>query len=390
MKFGIFSEVQIPKPLHNDDWDPGQEARAFNEVLDQVEFADRLGYDYLFQVEHHFSHEYSHSSAPEIILATLARRTQRIRLGTGITQMPPPVNHPARVAERVATLDILSGGRVEFGTGAGASDAEVEPFGVPEGAKHGMWREATEECLKMMSQALYPGIQGEYFSMPAREVVPKPIQKPHPPVWMAAGRGHSVAEAAELGMGSLSHTFESPDTAATRVTSYWEQLRRSIRPIGQAINPATTSVANMLCCPTTEEAIAKGQPGADFFTFAISRTRRKPIDHLHRDFAAGERDEPVGPLSETERRFMQLSSGPFMMLGSPAHLRDLLRQYEAARVDIFIFLIQCGVRPHEQIMASLELFAKDVMPEFQDRHSAHQRWREEQLDGISLPVVCSV
>ena len=244
----------------------------------------------------------------------------------------------------------------------------------------------------MLSEPLYPGCQGEYFSMDAKEVVPKPIQKPHPPVWMAAGRGHSVDEAAALGMGALSHTFQSPETTAEQVAAYWQQLRRSVRPIGRAITPATTSVANMLCCPTTEEAVAKGQPDADFFSFAIQRTRRKPIDHLYRDFVAGggQAQETAQPLSEAERRFVQLSTGPFMMLGSPAHLRDLLRRYEASRVDVFIFLIQCGVRPHELIMESLELFAKEVMPEFQERHAEHQRWREEQLDGINLPIVCSI
>jgi len=207
---------------------------------------------------------------------------------------------------------------------------------------------------------------------------------------MAAGRGHSVSEAAELGMGALSHAFESPEATTARVASYWEQLRRDVRPIGQAINPATTSVANMLCCPTTEEAVAKGQPGADFFTYAIQRTRRKPIDHLYRDFVSGESGDRVEPTGETERRFVQMSTGPFMMLGSPARLRELLRLYENAKVDIFIFLIQCGVRQHDDIMASLELFATEVMPEFQERHARHQCWRQEQLDGIDLPILCSV
>src|SRR5579883_569961 len=151
MKFGIFSEIQIPKPLDSDDWDPGQEARVINQALEQIVFADQLGFDYVFEVEHHFAHEYSHSSAPEVLLGNLAARTSRIRLGTGITHMPPNINHPTRVAERIATLDVVSNGRIEFGTGSGATEGEVSPFHVSIQEKHAMWREATEQCVKMMT-----------------------------------------------------------------------------------------------------------------------------------------------------------------------------------------------------------------------------------------------
>src|SRR5512147_735164 len=114
MQFGIFYEHQIPRP-----WPKGAEQRLFQEALDQVELADRLGIDYAWEVEHHFLEEYSHSSAPEVFLAACSQRTKRIRLGHGIVQILPKVNHPARVAERIATLDIVSNGRVDFGTGEG-------------------------------------------------------------------------------------------------------------------------------------------------------------------------------------------------------------------------------------------------------------------------------
>ena len=112
MKFGIFYEHQLPRP-----WEPSAELRLFQDALDQVELADRLGIDYAWEVEHHFLEEYSHSSAPEVFLAAASQRSRRIRLGHGIVLMPPGYNPPARVAERVATLDLVSGGRVDLGDG---------------------------------------------------------------------------------------------------------------------------------------------------------------------------------------------------------------------------------------------------------------------------------
>ncbi len=186
MKFGLFYELQLPKPYDKDQWDEDAEYRLIQEALEQVELADQLGFDYVFEVEHHFLEEYSHSSAPEVFLAAASQRTKRIRLGHGIVLMPPRYNHPARVAERIATLDLVSGGRVEFGTGESASDMELGGFGVPREEKKAMWEEATRECVKMMTMTPYPGYEGQYFGMPPRNVVPKPLQKPHPPLWVAA------------------------------------------------------------------------------------------------------------------------------------------------------------------------------------------------------------
>src|SRR5437588_5629704 len=119
MRFGIFYEHQLPRP-----WSERSEADLYRDALEQIELADRLGFDYVWEVEHHFLEEYSHSSAPEVFLAAAAARTNRIRLGHGIVNVMPPVNHPARVAERIATLDLVSQGRVELGTGESSSAAE--------------------------------------------------------------------------------------------------------------------------------------------------------------------------------------------------------------------------------------------------------------------------
>src|SRR5213593_1605482 len=170
MRFGIFYEHQLPRP-----WEDGAELRLFQEALDQVELADRVGIDYAWEVEHHFLEEYSHSSAPEVFLAAASQRSKRIRLGHGIVLMPPAYNPPARVAERLATLDLVSGGRVDWGTGESASRAELEGFGIDPNERRAMWRETVEQVANMMVMDPYPGFSGKYFSMPVRNVLPRPV-----------------------------------------------------------------------------------------------------------------------------------------------------------------------------------------------------------------------
>src|SRR3989441_7288384 len=176
MKFGLFYEHQLPKPYGKDQWDPEQEHRLLKNALDQVELADSLGFDYVFEVEHHFLEEYAHSSAPEIFLAAASQRTKHIRLGHGIALMPPRYNHPARVAERIAMLDLVSDGRVEFGSGESSSEMELGGFGVDRTAKKAMWEEGLRETIKMMTAEPYAGADGDYVKAPARNVVPKPLQ----------------------------------------------------------------------------------------------------------------------------------------------------------------------------------------------------------------------
>src|SRR5262245_46757606 len=178
MRFGIFYEHQLPRP-----WFDGSELRHFQEALDQVELADRLGIDFACQVEHHFLEEYSHSSAPEVFLAACSQRTKHIRLGHGIVLMPPNYNHPARVAERIASLDLVSAGRVEWGTGQGASAPELGGFGNNPDGRHAMGPEPTTEAPNMLVLDPSPGYQGKYFPMPGPNLGPKPVQKPHPPLW---------------------------------------------------------------------------------------------------------------------------------------------------------------------------------------------------------------
>src|SRR5512145_3350293 len=173
MKFGIFYEHQIGRP-----WDDDTDVRLIHDALEQIELADRLGIQYAWEVEHHFLEEYSHSSAPEVFLAAASQRTKRIRLAHGIVQLT--TNHPARVAERVSTLDLVSHGRVELGIGEGSSITELHPFDRRFRDKRAVWEDAVRALLPMFTETAWE-YNGEFFDLPSRNVLPKPLQKPHPP-----------------------------------------------------------------------------------------------------------------------------------------------------------------------------------------------------------------
>src|ERR1700690_3334105 len=264
MKFGIFYEHQLPRP-----WVEGAELKLFQEALDQVELADRLGIDFAWEVEHHFLEEYSHSSAPEVFLAACSQRTKNIRLGHGIVLMPPGYNHPARVAERIATLDLVSKGRVEFGTGESSALLELGGYRVPVEKKREMWRETVEQCLNMMAMDPYPGFKGEFFEMPCRNIVPKPVQKPHPPVWVACSNRETIKMAARLGIGALTFAFVDPAEAKQWVDDYYRIFKEECVPIGHAVNPNIAMVSSFGLHHDVEVARQRFQEGFRFFQFAL-------------------------------------------------------------------------------------------------------------------------
>src|SRR3954463_6500518 len=166
-------------------WDENEEYNTYHEALDQIELADKVGFDYVWEVEHHFLTEYSHSSAPEVFFGAISQRTQRIRLGHGVVLLPHRYNHPVRVAERAAVLDILSNGRVELGTGRSITEQELGGFLIDPDETIGQWEESVRAIPQMWMKDKV-SFDGKYLQMPERSVLPKPIQKPHPPLWHAA------------------------------------------------------------------------------------------------------------------------------------------------------------------------------------------------------------
>jgi alkanesulfonate monooxygenase SsuD/methylene tetrahydromethanopterin reductase-like flavin-dependent oxidoreductase (luciferase family) len=375
MRFGLFYEHQQPRP-----WEDGSTERLLNDALDQVELADRLGFDYVWEVEHHFLEEYSHSSAPEVFLAAASQRTQRIRLGHGIVQLPPAFNHPARIAERAATLDLISGGRVDLGTGEASSQAELGGFGVVRDQKREQWEEALGAVARMMVEEPFAGIDGAHVKMPPRNVMPKPKQRPHPPLWVACSRRDTILLAARKGLGALSFSFIEPEDAKEWVDEYYAILASDeCVPAGFSVNPNFAVVLPMMIHEDEAEAIERGVDGAHFFGYSLAHYyvfgEHEPgrtdlwaqfqKDRTEKGFAreiVTPDEEPLG-VKLLEQGLGSLRGA----IGTPEQVTELVERFERAGVDQVIFALQTGHTKHEHICEALELFAEQVMPRFAAR-----------------------
>ncbi len=368
MKFGIFYELQLPRP-----WTDGAEHNLVKNALAQIELADRLGYDYAWQVEHHFLEEYSHSSAPEVFLAAASQRTKNIRLGHGIIQLP--TNHPARVAERVSMLDLVSDGRVEFGIGEGSSVTELHPFDRRFRDKRAVWEDAVRAIMPMFGDE---GVEyhGEYFDFPLRNVLPKPLQKPHPPLWVACSQLETIEMAGRRGIGALGFQFVSSEAARAWVNAYYNNFTKHLEKLADyQANPAIAVVSGFMCAKTDEEAIRRAE-GWTFFQFSLMyyNTHGPVVPNsvnLWDEYRAW-RETPKG------QEAAHKGGG---LIGSPATIRERLKRFEESNVDQVILLNQAGNNTHEDICESLDLFAREVMPEFHDREPEHQVWKQAVLNG---------
>lgn len=376
MKFGIFYEHQLPRP-----WDEGVELQLFQDALDQVELADNLGIDYAWEVEHHFLEEYSHSSSPEIFLAAASQRTSNIRLGHGIRQVISNYNHPARTAECIATLDLVSGGRVDFGTGESSAVLELGGFDIPVETKREQYLEATEQICNMLALDPYPGFDGKYFSMPCRNIVPKPVQRPHPPVWVACSNRETIKMAARLGIGALTFAFVDPLEAKQWVDEYYRIIKSDeCVPIGHTVTAEICMVTSFSLHQDRQIAIDRGLEGFEFFGYALGSLygfgAHKPgRTNLFKEF----KEARDARLKETPVDSDAALSGGAGGIGTPDDMREHLRKFEKAGVDQVTFIQQAGMNQHSHICESLELFAKDVMPEFKQREAERARKKQEEL-----------
>ena len=367
MKFGIFYEHQLPRP-----WDDGAEHRLLQEALDQVELADRLGIDYAWEVEHHFLEEYSHSSAPEIFLAACSQRTKRIRLGHGICLMPPKYNHPARVAERIATLDLVSQRprrirhrRKRFADGTWRVQCRLRSGGEAADVAEGV-----EQCTNMMAMDPYPGFKGEFFEMPCRNVVPKPLQKPHPPLWVACSNRETIKMAARCGIGALTFAFVDPREARQWVDDYYRIFKEECVPIGHAVNPNVAMVTGFSVHPDEMEARRRGEDGLRFFRYGLAH------HYIFGEHKPGRTD--IWANFEKARHALP-PAGADHGIGTPDQLRTHLRHFEESGVDQTVFIQQGGRNRHAHICEALELFAKDVMPEFRAREIEREKRKQVEL-----------
>jgi alkanesulfonate monooxygenase SsuD/methylene tetrahydromethanopterin reductase-like flavin-dependent oxidoreductase (luciferase family) len=397
MKFGIFYEHQLPRP-----WTEDSEYDLIQNALEQIEYADRIGIDYVWEVEHHFLEEYSHSSAPEVFLAAASQRTKNIRLGHGIVQTPPPFNHPARVAERIAMLDLVSGGRADFGTGESSSEAELGGFMVDPERKRAAWEEGLRVAVRCMTESPFTGHSGDFVTMPPRNVVPKPRQKPHPPLWVACSRRDTIHLAAQKAIGALAFAFVDPEEAKYWVDDYYTTLDAQGVPIGDAVNANVACVTTFMCHDDEDEALRRGLEGANFFGYSLAHYyvfgRHQPaVTNVWDEFQTrraeqGYDPEAVAAAAENQDRLgakvvEQGVGGLRGAVGTPEQLREYLARYEECGVDQVIFCFQAGKNKHEHIMEALELFGRDVLPEFKERDPKHERDKEQRLAPIVEKVM---
>jgi len=372
MKFDLLYELQMPKPH-----DVESEWRCYHEALEQIELADRLGYDTVWEVEHHFLTEFAHSSAPEVFLAAVSQRTKNIRLGHGVTLLPHKFNHPIRVAERVAALDLVSNGRVEFGTGR-SSGFEQAGFEIDPAISRDMWQESLEIIPRMWTEDPFE-YAGRFVTIPPRSIIPKPRQKPHPPIWAAATSPATWEIAGRNGIGILGLTiFVSVPQLADRVRVYREALKQA-KPVGKFVNDQVGAFTIVHVAETREEAVANG--GADaamnyiLYAFRVLGGFADPSGRgMQREYAELEvqstpyrdliaKEYPlIAKMQRGECTFDELDAEDMVIVGDVDHCARKVERYKQAGLDHFIALMQADRIPHAKVLRSIELFATEIMP----------------------------
>jgi alkanesulfonate monooxygenase SsuD/methylene tetrahydromethanopterin reductase-like flavin-dependent oxidoreductase (luciferase family) len=356
MRFGLLYEIEVLQP-----WDENSQRNAFWEALDQIKLAEEVGFEYAWCVEHHFLGEFSISSAPEVFLSAVAQHTKRIRIGHGVVLLPFGYNHPIRVAERAAVLDIMSNGRLEFGTGRSATSFEMEPFGVDPETNRAEWDEAVHMIPKMWMENEFSW-DSPLIKIPTRNVLPKPVQKPHPPIWMAGTQPASAQMAGERGLGVLHFTLSDPAGLDAKVQLYRDTIEKA-QTVGAFANKNFAAFTMMHCAPDDATALREGGPGAEWYVRATnmlyavwanagSQSYKWYAEQFAQGRGTGEVDIP------------KMSDEAILCIGGPEKCAQIARHYEAQGIDQLIFLVQAGGTPHESTMRSLRLFGEKVIPQF--------------------------
>ncbi len=367
MEFGLFVQAHVPK--HEVDKDPvnAEHDRLMRE-LDLAIHCDRNNFKYVWSVEHHFLEEYSHISASEIFLPYVAARTERIHVGSAIWNLTPPVNAPARTAERVAMLDHLSEGRFEFGTGRGSSSTEFKGFGIPDGnTTKEMFDESLREILRMWTTDKY-SYNGKYFSMPERNVLPKPYTQPHPPLWVACGSPSTFEKAARMGMGALCFSLGSPKDFEPLIKVYKENIKHA-EPVGGYINDNVACVTQLVCHEDGNYARDLACTMGNMYHVSLVF---RYLDTIARPPGIPEWPNLI-PEPTREQLEERINSGQ-RIVGTPDECARNVQQYVDIGCDQIIFGILASTQTQEQARHSVELFGQKVIPRF-DKDPVHSTTR---------------
>ncbi len=335
------------------DFESVPQDRVFRDVLDEIEYAEELGFDSVWLPEHHFS-VYGMLGDTLTLAAAIAQRTSRIKIGTAVVLLP--MNHPLRVAEQAALVDVLSDGRLLLGVGRGYQPSEFAGFGVDPGQSRAMFQESLELLLKAFTEEQF-SYAGEFWSAKDVTLFPKPIQQPHPPLYMAAVTPPSYELAADLGLSTLrSPNFTRMDLVEQQWQVYCDRLRERGLDASQMDQPMLmkTYVAD-----TEEEAKRDAEPHAMWFHRLLGRLLPgAPGKPIHAGY------ELYG---EVQKRHEEVTFDDLYEWGScygtPERVTERIKQYVTrSGTNHWLAEMKFGGMPHAKAMKSMELFAQHVMP----------------------------
>jgi len=366
MRFALFYEIPVAKP-----WTKESDHVAYKNTLEQALAGEEFGWDAFWTVEHHFLDEYSHCSNPEVLYGAIASRTKRMRLGYGVRLMPKPYNHPVRTAESVAVLDLLSDGRVDFGTGRSSTRAELEGFGIDPKETREMWAEAIQHVVGCWTSEEYE-FQGKHWSMPRRNVHPKPLQDPHPPIWGATSSEDGHKQIGEAGIGLCSFAVGvSPEEVKRKIDIYRAAIETCTKPFGKYVHDQASTFTMALCSDDEAEARATARESFEWYPKAGARLigslatwmAEKKSDLGTYAYAADMKTvDEAGALDLLSLEYL-IENGA-CVLGTPEQCVAACRRYEAAGVDLLLCLVNPFKIPHASVMKTIELMGRHVIPHF--------------------------
>lgn len=358
MKFGLMTQIQMPRP-----WGPNPEVEAYNNAIAQAEAADAAGFGYYWITEQHFFLEIGHSACPDMLLAAISQRTKRIRLGTSVVLMT--VNNPFAIAERIATLDVLTNGRVDFGMGRGSTHYMVEAFGVDRATERERAAEATEAVMRMFAEDPFTGFKGKFFDLPERHVLPRVVQIPHPPLWVAASNLSSYERAGRQGVGVIGVTRNSIAETRDAIRAYRAAIRSADYKdfIGDYPNEQVAGFA-LACCHEDDRIGRDIACAAARWYNGDNDTALNPV----RFATAGGVEAVVSKFRS--RSNDQLIEDGMAIGGNPDTVCRVVEKWAEAGMDQMIFLLQAGRITHDQVMRSIDLIGEKVIPRFADTAAA--------------------
>lgn len=367
MKLDLLYEVDAPRPWTDGPHPYGQrrrEQRAYREAIEQIKLADKMGFHTIWAVEHHFREGRSHCPAPEVLLGALSQVTERIRLGFGVTLTPFGFTHPARIAEKVATLDILSNGRAEWGTGR-STPMEQTAFGVDREKSRDHWKEAIEIVCGMWREE-YFSWDSPTFQFPKRIVTPKPFQDPHPPCWMAATSQGSAEIAGSNGLGMLSFSIMQPLEQMARQVVAYRKAAATAKPLTDVTTNRVAAYTLVHCAESMQQAEANGiwNSVAWWYQNLAQFTLDWELVHLPESEKAAS-FPLLKPLIEGNIPVQHFHDADMLVVGDPERCLQKMKRYADLGVDQLICYVQFGHHSHESVMKTIELLGKEVRPELE-------------------------